>query len=178
MSLILVPLDFSACAPNVLAEAVRFGRAFGARLLLLHASDPPRGLPLTATVQPPDGGAARTVLAVLQDDAVAQLAPMLRAARDAGVEASTRVGFGRVAEVILEVAAAEGATMILMGTHGRTGLARMAYGSVAEDVVRHAEVPVVTVRTRHDAACAARRCATCDAGRSPAEERLLAEDVG
>lgn len=178
MASILVPLDFSECAPNVLAEAVRFARAFSAELVLLHASDPPRGLPLTATVQPPDGGPARPVATLLREDAEAHLAPMVATAREAGVAARIAVVFGPVAQSVLDVAAREGATMILMGTHGRTGLARATLGSIAEDVVRHAEVPVVTVRTKHRAGCVARSCATCGSGRSPFEERLGAEDVG
>ncbi len=178
MSLILVPLDFSDCAPNVIAEAVRFARAFQARLILLHASDPPRGLPLTATVQPPGGGHALPVAKLLRDDAEAHLAPLLAQARTEGVEAEGRVAFGRVPQVILDVAGEAGASMILMGTHGRTGLVRVALGSVAEEVMRHAEVPVVTVRTKHHAGCAARSCATCSLGRTPVEQALSAEDVG
>ena len=178
MSIILVPLDFSECAPNVVAEAVRFARAFEARLVLLHASETPRGLPLTATVQPPGSSAPLTVEALLRRDADAQLAPLLRAAREAGVRAESRVAFGPIGATILDVAARDGAAMILMGTHGRTGLARVTMGSIAEEVVRHAEVPVITVRTRHHAGCAARSCAACGLGRSDAERALDAEDVG
>jgi nucleotide-binding universal stress UspA family protein len=178
MSTILVPLDFSECAPNVVAEAVRFARAFDARLALLHASEPPRGLPLTATVQPPGSPAPLTVEALLRRDADAQLAPLLRAAREAGVRAEALIAFGPIAATILAVAARDGAAMILMGTHGRTGLARVTMGSIAEEVVRHAEVPVITVRTRHHAGCAARSCASCGLGRGEAERALDAEDVG
>lgn len=178
MSLILVPLDFSDCAPNVLAEALRFAQAFSGRLLLLHASETPRGLPLTATVQPPGVAKPVTVEALLRQDADARLAPLLRTAQERGVEAEARVMFGHVPEVILDVAAKEHADMILMGTHGRTGLARATLGSIAEEVVRHAVVPVITVRTQHHAGCAAKSCATCELGRSEAERMLDAEDVG
>ena len=65
MSIILVPLDFSDCAPHVVTEALRFAEAFRGRLLLLHASDPPRGLPLTATVQPSGSPKAMSVEALL-----------------------------------------------------------------------------------------------------------------
>jgi len=145
MSTILVPLDFSECAPNVLAEAVRFARAFEARLLLLHASETPRGLPLTATVQPPGSSAPLTVEALLRRDAEARLAPLQRDAREAGVRADALIAFGPIAATILDVAAREQAAMILMGTHGRTGLAHLLLGSVAERVIRGASVPVVTV---------------------------------
>ena len=178
MSIILVPLDFSECGPNVVAEAVRFARAFEASLLLLHASVTPRGLPLTATVQPPGSPTPLTVEALLRRDADALLAPLLGAAREGGVRADGLVAFGPIAATILDVATREGAAMILMGTHGRTGLARVTMGSIAEEVVRHADVPVITVRTRHHAGCAARSCAACGLRRSEAERALDAEDAG
>ncbi len=177
MSLILVPVDFSDCAAYVLAEAMRFARAFEARLVVLHASDAPRGLPRTATVRPPDGGAPLPVETLLRADAEARLAPLLAQARAQGVEAEGRVVFGRAHEVIVEAATREGATLIVMGTHGREGLVRAALGSVAEAVMRHAAVPVVTVRMQRRAACVARSCATCDRGRSPVELALCAEDA-
>lgn len=65
-----------------------------------------------------------------------------------------------------------------MGTHGRTGLARATLGSVAEDGMHHAEVPVVTIRAQHRPGCAAQRCATCDLGRTSMEDLVSAEDVG
>ena len=175
MATILVALDYSDCAANVLSEAVRFARAFRARLLLLHACEAPRGLPLNALVQPDATRPSRPVLDVLRDDADAHLAPMLTRVRDAGVRCDLRVAFGRPSEVILDVAAGERAAMILMGTHGRAGAALATFGSVAEEVIRQADVPVVTVRTRHHAGCAAKSCATCEQGRSPLEARLDAE---
>lgn len=178
MSIILVPLDFSDCAPHVVTEALRFAEAFRGRLLLLHASDPPRGLPLTATVQPSGSPKAMSVEALLRQDAEAHLAPQLRLARERGVEAEGRVVFGPIAEVILGVAGEVRADMIVMGTHGRTGLARMTMGSIAEEIIRHADVPVVTVRTKHHAGCAASSCATCDLGRSTVERSIEAEEVG
>jgi len=178
MSLILVPLDFSDCALNVLDEAVRFARAFRSRLMLLHASDPPRSLPLSAIVQPRDAQTPMRVEAVLRADAEAHMEPMLRVARTRGIEAEARVAFGPIAEVILEVASQERADMILLGTHGRTGLLRVALGSIAEDVLRHAEVPVITVRSQHHAGCAASSCGTCTVGQSDAERLVSAEDDG
>lgn len=178
MATILVPLDFSDCAPNVLDEAVRFASAFGADLLLLHANETPRGIPLNALVQRGLGGAARPVSDLLREDAEAHLAPMVARAAKAGVRASSRVSFGRIADVILETAASAGAAMIVMGTHGRTGLARATLGSVAEDVMHHADVPVVTVRTQHRPGCASRSCATCDLGRTTVEDLVSAEDMG
>lgn len=177
MNTILVPLDFSDCAPRVLAEAIRFARAFGAKLILLHASEGPRGMP-TSSVMCANGGPSRTLLEVLRDDTLTLMAPMVATARAQQVEAVARAELGRVPEVILDVASREGVSMIVMGTHGRTGLARLALGSVAEEVLRHADVPVVTMRTQHHDGCAARSCAHCGLGRSDAEERVAAEETG
>ena len=65
-----------------------------------------------------------------------------------GVEADGRVITGYAAEEILDLAAKEGADMIVMGTHGRKGIDRILFGSVAEKVVKSAKCPVVTIRPR------------------------------
>jgi nucleotide-binding universal stress UspA family protein len=59
------------------------------------------------------------------------------------------VRFGEPAEEIIDFATDVQADLIAMCTHGRTGLARWAYGSVAEKVVRHAHSPVLLVRAKH-----------------------------
>ncbi|MGE4553680.1 MAG: universal stress protein [Desulfovibrionaceae bacterium] len=63
-----------------------------------------------------------------------------------GVEADGRVITGYAAEEILDTAAKEGVGMIVMGTHGRKGIDRILFGSVAEKVVKSAKCPVVTIR--------------------------------
>jgi len=67
-----------------------------------------------------------------------------------GILARGVVAGGRPHEVILRIAYKEGADMIVMGTHGRTGLARAIIGSVADRVVRHSKLPVVLVPTKLD----------------------------
>lgn len=178
MTSILVPLDFSDCAPKLLDEAIRFARAFGGKLLLLHVSDPPRGVPLNAMLQPRGAREPIAVEALLRADADAHLAPMLRAARERGIEAESRVAFGRIAEVVLQIASQERVGMIVMGTHGRTGLVRAAIGSIAEEVLRHADVPVITVRAQHHTGCVASSCASCTLGQSDTERLVSAEDDG
>ena len=73
---------------------------------------------------------------------------------------------------------AQGFVALLSGVLFGLGLALATMGSIAEDIVRHAEVPVITVRTRHHAGCAASSCATCDLGRSEVERAIDAEDAG
>jgi nucleotide-binding universal stress UspA family protein len=67
------------------------------------------------------------------------------------VSVQEEVRFGEPAEEIIAIAEETTADLIAMCTHGRTGLARWAYGSVAEKVLRHAPCPVLLVRTRKDA---------------------------
>lgn len=178
MATLLVPVDFSSCAPLLLEEATRFARAFDAGILLVHVCEPPRGVPAEARVIEPGSDTVLTVRALLQRDAEAHLAPLLTWLKRVGVPAEATVRWGRVADQVLEAARERGARMIVMGTHGRTGVARVTLGSIAEDVVRHAEVPVVTIRTKHRPDCAAASCAVCDQGRSSVEEALDAEADG
>ena len=122
---ILAAVDFSAWTPDVVATAAGLARAAGARLELLHV------LPLRET----DTGAAEAQLALC-------VPPVL-----AGDVAARRVTRAVVAELgILEVARESGADLIVLGTHGRTGLQHIQLGSVAERVVELSPVPVLTVR--------------------------------
>ncbi|SIS00876.1 universal stress protein [Natronorubrum thiooxidans] len=83
-----------------------------------------------------------------EDEATQALEEAERASADAGLETTTTVRHGVAQEEIVDVAEAEAIDLIVMGTHGRTGLDHLIVGSVAEEVVRNAPVPVVTVRER------------------------------
>ncbi len=178
MKTLLVPVDFSDCAPFLLAEAVRFARAFDARVLLLHASELPHGVSETTLVTPPDGGAPVPARELLRRDAEAHMAPYVKQLSDGAVTVATQVQFGHVAPTILASVRRERAEMVLMGTHGRTGLARATLGSVAEDVIRHADVPVIVVRTQHRPDCASRDCAHCTVRHTEVERAVDFESDG
>jgi nucleotide-binding universal stress UspA family protein len=175
---LLVPLDFSDCAPLLLDEAVRFARAFGAPLLLLHVTEPPRGLPLTAVIEPPGDEPRMTVAEALRRDVAAHVAPLVSSVETAGVTVTLRTEFGPIAERILSVAHDAKASMIIMATHGRSGLVRLTLGSIAETVLRKSDVPVVTVRTQHRPTCSASSCATCTADHTALDRALRAESTG
>lgn len=164
METILVPVEFYECAPILVTQAVRFARAFGARVVLLHVAEPPRGMPLGIFIQPAGAERPVTVEGWLRREAERELAPLAELAEGDGAEVERRVEIGPVADTILRVADRSGATLVLMGTHGRWGVSRDVLGSVAEDVMRRAEVPVVTVRTRHSPSCRARSCGACASG--------------
>ncbi len=175
---LLVPLDFSDCAPLLIDEAVRYARAFAAPLLLLHVSEPPRGLSLNAVIEPPGEGPSTTVAEALRRDAHSHVGPLVAAVERAGVPVTARIEFGRIAERVLAIAQESHASLIIMGTHGRQGLIRLTLGSIAEEVIRRADVPVLTVRTRHRPTCTASSCATCSADHTDLDRALRAESQG
>lgn len=142
---ILVPVDGSPTARVGLAHALKLARATGARLKLLYVVDE---LMFVTSIQ--EYAAYSEELARLLREGGAQvLAKALADAREAGVEAETELaegGTGRVADAILDEARRWNADLLVLGTHGRRGLRRLALGSDAEEVVRRAAVPVLLVK--------------------------------
>jgi universal stress protein A len=133
---ILHPTDFSPRAECALQLACALARDYGARLVLLHVAPSP---PLTygEGVMPVDTGAylreARDQLAALQLPAD-------------NVRAERRFESGEPALEIVRVAKDLKADLIVMGTHGRSGLSRILMGSTAEKVLRQATCPVLTMK--------------------------------
>ena len=143
---ILVPLDGSLLAEQALTPASRIAEKFGGSLLLLRVVAPERALPgfsyLTAHPGAVGAGWPETAF----DEAEAYLAGV----RCAGgpVTLRTRVLAGAAPEMIVATAGEEGVGLIVMSTHGRDGLTRLLYGSVAEAVLRGSSVPVLLVPSR------------------------------
>jgi nucleotide-binding universal stress UspA family protein len=141
---ILVPIDDSAPAERGLNEAIGLARALGSHLHMLHVVD------LRALIS---SGAGYAPAPQLIDDwkAMGELlvAKAVEQARQEGVAADSTVLCDpalRVCDAILEEARRAGAELIVMGTHGRRGLTRIALGSDAELVLRESPVPVLLVR--------------------------------
>lgn len=143
---LLVPFDFSACADAALSLAVELARTHGAELALLHVSDLPPNLEADARITPPGGAESMRVADYVTRGATARLEAVVKPVRDAGLSVSLRAVTGEVGHEILRAAGEQGASAIVMGTHGRTGLSHLLLGSVTEKVVRAANVPVITVR--------------------------------
>lgn len=138
---ILVPIDFSPTAQQALDYAAALAAKLDATVHLVNAI----GLPATGV---PEIGLAYTASMIEQmttenQKALDALATTTRATAKVG---ATLVRMGDARDVILQVAEEVGADLIVMGTHGRRGLSRALLGSVAETVVRHAPLPVLTVR--------------------------------
>ncbi len=140
---ILHPTDFSDCSRFAFRLASLLAREQGARLLILHV---------------------KQVLGpmVAYGDATAQLESsedqdkhweMLRRFQvsDSRVSVEHRLVEGDAAREIVRVANEVGCDLIVMGSHGRTGLQRLVFGSVTEQVLRKARCPVMTVKIPHEA---------------------------
>ncbi len=137
---ILVPFDFSEHAEDALAAACRLAEASGAELTVLNAMPPVTSL---AGIRPPGGPVwvpPKEVVAQ-QQDRLAAVAERVRAGRPIAVRC--RVVIDEPLAAILD--AARRADLIVMATTGRGALSHLLIGSVAEKVVRHAPVPVLTI---------------------------------
>lgn len=133
----LVGVDFGEPSRAALAFASELAPPLGAEVVLLHVI---HGIALPYTELPP--ALVERELRRLEAAAGTALAEL--AARAGG--ARTVLRHGDPASAVLEVADALGATLIVLGTHGRHGVPRLVLGSVAEHVIRESPVPVVTVR--------------------------------
>src|SRR5215510_13240108 len=139
---ILAPADFSELSKQGLKSALELAQAFGAMLLLLHVVEPPP--------YPVEGIVPSHLGAMLLDDlerqAAHELAQMLPEAQGSKMEVTRSVVVGIPYRKIVEVAEEEKSDLIVMTTHGRTGLSHLVMGSVAEKIVRTAPCPVLTIR--------------------------------
>ncbi len=135
-SKILVPTDFSHTGDAAMKLATSLARDTGAMLLIVHAEEPPTAY----------GGGE--LYYGLPEPASDDLRKMLHRVEptDSSVPFEHRLITGDPAHAIVRLAKEEGVDMIVMGTHGRSGLSRMLMGSVAEAIVRRAECPVLTYK--------------------------------
>jgi nucleotide-binding universal stress UspA family protein len=134
---ILFPTDFSTQGEPALEMATSLARDRGAKLLIIHVEEPPMaygGGELYYGIEEPD-----------REELKRMLSEVLPTDPTVGFE--HRLCLGSPAGTIVHMAEKEKVDMIVMPTHGRTGLTRMLMGSVAEEVVRKAKCPVLTVKT-------------------------------
>lgn len=143
---ILVPHDFSASANHAAALARDEAKAHGGALVLLHVLDLPHQMPPDAIILPSENGEPITVRDFAMSSAEAHLADLTARLEKDGVTATAFVRIGDPIDEINKFVDEKNIDLIVMGTHGRSGIRRMLAGSVAERVVRSARVPVLTVR--------------------------------
>lgn len=133
---ILFPTDFSTASDAALTHATTLARESGATLLIVHVEEPPMaygGGELYYGIPEPDTEALRGMLAAVKPT-------------DPQVPCEHRLLIGDPATEIVQLADAEKVDMIVLGTHGRSGLSRLLMGSVAELIVRRANCPVLTFK--------------------------------
>ena len=148
--------DFSRASLAALPHAIDVAKACDAELLILHVLPSPLPAPVFGEVGYIDQPTWDRLLAEAGEQAHKQLEPLLLSAREAGVPTTFfiiyRVGAVPDADEIVRAAIDKKVDMLVLGTHGRTGIAKFFLGSVAARVVATAPCPVLTVRTPADAA--------------------------
>ena len=140
---ILVPLDGSKRAESILAHAESLAVAFGAKVVLLQVVEPSVSIVTPYDMVPYyDPKEAERMI----EEAKQYLGGKEGELRALNIDAKSCVENGSVVAGILEVAEREGADLIAMASHGRTGLGRVFYGSVAAGVLHKADRPLLLVR--------------------------------
>ncbi|MDH4228377.1 MAG: universal stress protein [Nitrospirota bacterium] len=141
---ILVPTDFSEPSERVWQHAAALAKLCGARLMLLYVAEPVMShygvvglIPSVTELEAQHDIASRLKLKELVDSG-----------KEQGVKVESRVAQGKPWRAIVETAQEIGADLVVMGTHGRTGLSYEAIGSTAERVVQGAPCPVLVVRPK------------------------------
>jgi nucleotide-binding universal stress UspA family protein len=147
---ILVPLDGSAVAESILPTVTTFAGIVGAELLLLGVVEPTE--PIEAVSELAGAVGERDQQAA--EHAEAYLVGVTRRLKAAAVPVHHRVLIGAPAEAILQAGATT--DLIAMATHGRSGIGRWVYGSVADKVLQAASVPVLLVRASAEGPVVAR----------------------
>jgi universal stress protein A len=142
---VMVASDFSSASRGAFARAVELAKANRATLLVTHA----------VTLPPPTLGGEYIppqtwdrIEAAVRAAAKKQIGPLVAKARRAGVRAAGLIMAGSPHEVIVRAARSKRVDVLVLGTHGRTGLPRFFLGSVAARVLATAPCPVLTVRGR------------------------------
>jgi nucleotide-binding universal stress UspA family protein len=141
IKVILHPTDFSPRSQHAFQLACMLARDTGVRLIVLHVQERPiivyPGVPMAPTAPPPSEEDRQAVLNQLHT-----IRPP-----DATITVEHMLEEGDPATAILAVTEETDCDLIVMGTHGRSGLGRLLMGSVAEKVMRGATCPVLTVKT-------------------------------
>jgi nucleotide-binding universal stress UspA family protein len=141
---ILVPLDGSGRAEAILTHVIGLAQNFGSKLVLMRVVDPAisysglEGLPVEVT---------RDLINQEAEEAKTYLETKCGEIKAKHVEAKAVVRYGAVPQTILDVAEAENADLIAIASHGRSGLSRIFYGSVAAAVLQRADRPLLLIRS-------------------------------
>lgn len=144
MAKILIAHDFSPFGESAFDAGVRLAKDLGAGVVLVHAFQPPG--PAMGVAGAPRTHDQQRAAAVLQyDGAVRLTSEWAERARGEGVDVETVAEEAEPADLVGRTAKAKDVAIVVVGTHGRTGLKRAVLGSVAESIVRQSDRPVLVV---------------------------------
>lgn len=148
---ILLPTDGSEYSGKAIACALSFAKQYGAQLVALHVIDQRWEDQTRHTFTEVRQSVLKEAKERREEEARRIVGEVADGANNVGVGVETRIVTGFPVEEILRVGKELQADLIIMGTHGRTGIAHALLGSVAEKVVRRAPCPVLTIhREEHD----------------------------
>ena len=142
---IMIPIDYSDNSKAALAYGAQFAQSFGASLDIIHVWDRPTYLTDAVMVQRP-GEAHKPIGELIRENAQHDMAEFLSQLQlPSGLETSSRLLSGEPASALLTELKKGEHDLVILSTHGRTGLAHLLLGSIAEKLVRLSPVPVLTV---------------------------------
>jgi len=139
---IMTAVDFSETGQAAASQAAELAQRLGAELVVLHVVNEP-----AFAVAEGNGYLAPAVVAEYENAMKTKLQGTADALASSGAKVSAKVVRGTPHDAIVSAAESEKVDLIVMGTHGRTGIGQLLLGSVAERVVRLSKVPVMTIRT-------------------------------
>ena len=141
---ILLPTDFSECAGHALSYATSLARGANAAIICVHVVEPVMpSVGYTGITEPLP---VADISEQLEDSATRELPKIADSEECSGLEVEEVIVHGDAATEIVRVAKERDVDLIVISSHGRTGLGRILFGSTAESVVRHASCPVLVVK--------------------------------
>ncbi|MGK9477302.1 universal stress protein [Melioribacter sp. OK-6-Me] len=139
---ILVPVDFSEYSKEALKYAVQFAKQFNAKLYIIYVIEP--------VIYPADFSMGQVAIPSLENDikkrAEEEMDSLIKSFVDPSLETDIIIKTGKPFVEIIETARETDTDLIIMATHGHTGVEHLLFGSTAEKVVRKAPCPVLTMR--------------------------------
>jgi nucleotide-binding universal stress UspA family protein len=145
-SKILAPTDFSDDSNLALKYAIELAQKFSAEVILVHVDQPLAPVMVSELNPGLDFGTMNRIAEEQRMLALRELDRTTERVRESGIKTRSLMRVGAPFLEIINMAQSEGADLIVMGTHGRTGLSHVLMGSVAERVVNKAPCPVLTIR--------------------------------
>jgi universal stress protein A len=141
---ILLPTDFSGCANYALPYAAAIARAVDATVICVNVVEPI--VPAVGYTGMAEAMPIAEMSEQMEDSAERELPDVMRCEDLRGLRVEEVIGHGDAAAEIVRVADEQDVDLIVISSHGRTGLGRIIFGSTAEAVVRHARCPVLVVK--------------------------------